>query len=188
MYRCISNREIGNLYKGNQERKAPLYGKNTYHYDQKKSYIHFFKFYEFAELYKKRSLKEANSKDRYVLVMAAYLPDHILQNNLGYGFYSKIEKRIQCPICLIPEYRIETQNFKREYIVEVSDVIKDENRNRKKEYDSYIHLINRLGEKYGYDYTKILKVLEETGLDKLLKDEEDQTAIYYKEKRKVKNY
>lgn len=168
VYRCISAREVTNVYKRNDVRKTSLYGLNTYQYDKSKEYIHFFRYHEFADYYRKRSLKEANNMDRYVLVMTANIPHQILRENLGYGFYSNVDKRIKCHICPVPEYRIEATLFKREYIVEINDSVKSKYRNSKKEYDDYITLINELGENYHYDYSKVVNYLSEHDLDQLL--------------------
>ncbi len=168
VYRCISAREITNVYKQSNIRKAPIFGSNTYQYETGKNYIHFFRFYESAEYYKKRSTKESNHLDKYVLIMTANIPGQILKNNLGYGFYSNVDKKIKCHISPVPEYRIETSLFKNEYVVELSDSTSPEYRNKKKEYEDYINLINKLGENYHYDYSKVVKYLSESDLDQLL--------------------
>lgn len=168
VYRCISTREITNIYKHNNVRKAPMFGSNTYQYEIGKEYVHFFRYYESAEYYKKRSEKEKNHLDKYVLIMTANIPAQILKNNLGYGFYSSVNKRIKGHIFPVPEYRIESSLFKSEYVVELNDSASFEYRNKKKEYEDYIELINELGEEYHYDYSKVVEYLSENDLDQLL--------------------
>lgn len=181
VYRCISAREITNVYKKSDLRKAPIFGFNTYQYEMGKNYIHFFRYYESAEYYKKRSEKENNHLDKYVLIMTANIPGQILKNNLGYGFYSSVDKRIKCHISPVPEYRIEASLFKSEYVVELNDSTSPEYRNKKKEYEDYIRLINELGEDYHYDYSKVVEYLTENDLNQLLGiKEEDLTEIQIK--------
>ncbi len=176
VYRCITTREITNLYKSNKKYQTTICALNTYQFNFEKDYIHFFRFYESALYYKKRNDSSKNPWDHCVLMMTANIPHSLLKESLGYGFYSGVDKRLTCYITPIPEYHIDTTLFKNDYIVEVSDKVNPMYRNKRSEYDDYIMLMNELGDRYNGDYSKAVLFLQSHNLDELLQIEEDNRS------------
>lgn len=173
VYRIISAREITNMYKGLEERTAVVCGENTHRYEKGKSYIHFFRYYESAEYYFKRYRVSMNSIDEYVLYMTANIPNDILRNRLGYGFYELDQEPFDAFDIPIPEYALKQEEMKPEYIVEINNFVKHEYKNLNGEYQKYLELMKVLAEQYHYDFHQVAKYLEACSLPELLGVEED---------------
>ena len=173
VYRIISAREITNVYKGLEERHAVVQGENTHQYEKGVSYIHFFRYYESAEYFFKRYRVSMNDLDEYVLYMTANIPNDILKNRLGYGFYELDQKPFNIYNIPIPEKKKKKEEMKPEYIVEINNFVKHEYKNQNGEYQKYLEHMKVLAEKYNYDFHKVAKYLEDCSLKELLGVEED---------------
>lgn len=118
VYRCIKLQEVINKYKNESNEKIKTPNLNTHMYYDDKEYIHFFRYYEFAEYY--FNLNKDGSYDRvndnYILFMVANIPDEILIKYKGFGFYELNNEET-----IIPEYAIPTELFKSEYIVNITN-------------------------------------------------------------------
>ena len=112
------------------------------YYDDKE-YIHFFRYYEFAKYY--FNLNKDGSYDRmndnYILFMIANIPDEILKEYQGFGFYELNNEKT-----IIPEYAIPIELFKHEYIVNITDKPMGfyMRRNENEEYNKYFEVIRSL--------------------------------------------
>lgn len=172
VYRCISAREITNFYKGRNDRQALVKGQNTHKYNEEKC-IHFFRYSQSAEYFKKSIWTEMNPLDRYVLFMTANIPNEILREHIGYGFYNSDGIKIKHPGYIpLPEYAIPESKFNVEYIVEINDIINPKLVSNDKEYNKYLKLLDTLYFKYK-DYSQIGKKLSISNLEKILEIKDD---------------
>ena len=53
IFRCISARELTNMYIGINDRDAVVMGENTHRYEYGKEYVHFFRYSQDAEMLEK---------------------------------------------------------------------------------------------------------------------------------------
>ena len=53
IFRCISARELTNMYIGINDRDAVVMGENTHRYEYGKEYVHFFRYSQDAEMFGK---------------------------------------------------------------------------------------------------------------------------------------
>lgn len=173
VYRIISAREITNMYKGSNERKAVTYGENTHRYEECTSYIHFFRYYESAEYYFKRYRLSMNQLDKYIVYMTANIPNDILRKRIGYGFYNLDEEPFNNYDIPIPEYAIKQEEMKPEYVVEVNNFIKYEYQNPNREYQKYLELIKSLSAQYNQDFNAVAAYLERYNIEELLGVKDD---------------
>lgn len=173
VYRIISAREITNMYKGLNERKAVVQGENTHKYEKGTNYIHFFRYYESAEYFFKRYRAPMNSLDEYIVYMVANIPNDILRKRIGYGFYNIDEKPFDCYNIPIPEYAIKQEEMKPEYVVEINKFVKHEYTNLNDEYKKYLELIKKLSEQYNYNFHKIANYIANHNLEELLDVKDD---------------
>lgn len=173
VYRIISAREITNMYKRLNERKAVVYGENTHKYEKGTSYIHFFRYSNSAEYFFKRYRASMNYLDEYIAYMVANIPNDILRKRIGYGFYNIEEKPFDCYNVPIPEYAIRQEELKSDYIVEINNFIEYELKNQNGEYEKYLELMKKLSEQYNYDFHKIADYLESHNLEELLGVKDD---------------
>lgn len=170
VYRCISAREITNLYKGNNERKAIVEGQNTHHYVKGEEYIHFFRYSQSAEYYynQRRFCSLVNSLDSYIAYMTANIPNEILNKYFGYGLYSDVDKSLASIYVPLPEYAIPRELFRDDYIVEINKSIESDYSSNETEYSKYLSLIRKLARKYNYSEEKITEYLLQNDLSHLL--------------------
>lgn len=168
VYRIISAREITNIYKGIDEREPIVKGENTHKYDKGVNYIHFFRYYESAEYYFKRYRAAMNLLDEYVLYMVANIPESILKECIGYGFYNLDEEGFRSYDIPVPEYALRMEKMKPEYVVEVNSLVKCEYKNNHDEYKKYLALMKTLAKKYQYDFHRVSEYLESNILEELL--------------------
>lgn len=173
VYRIISAREITNMYKGLDERRAVVQGENTHRYETGISYIHFFRYYESAEYFFKRPRVSMNSLDEYIAYMTVNIPNDILRKRIGYGFYNLDTKPFDFYNIPIPEYAIKQEEMSPEYIVEINSFVKHEYQNLNGEYEKYLELIKKLSKLYNYDFHKIADYLEKCNLEELLNVKDD---------------
>ncbi len=172
VYRIISAREITNVYKGIDERRAVVCGENTHRYEKGTSYIHFFRYYESAEYYFKKYRVSMNHIDEYIAYMTANIPNDILRQRMGYGFYD-IGETFSYYNIPIPEYAIKQEEMDPKYIVEVNSFVKHEYKNQNGEYQKYLKLMKKLSKQYSYDFSKIVEYLESCNLEELLGVKDD---------------
>lgn len=173
VYRIISAREITNMYKGLNERKAVVQGENTHRYEKGVFYIHFFRYYESAEYFFKRYRVSMNFLDEYIVYMTANIPNDILRKRIGYGFYNLDEKPFDSYNIPIPEYAVKQEEMSAEYIVEINNFVKHEYKNMNDEYEKYLELIKTLSKQYNYDFHKIADYLGRCNLEELLDVKDD---------------
>lgn len=113
-------------------------GVNTFHYDNDDQYIHFFVLPENAEIYQKLKYENINKKS---IVLQCDLPLSLIKDNLGAGMYQWYFLGKRHPFL---EVKIKKEDFKDDYIIDSSDKVKDEWKN-KEIYNRYlIHGINNL--------------------------------------------
>lgn len=143
VYRCIKLQEVINKYKKQNNKKIESSNLNTHTYYDEKEYIHFFRYCKFAEYYfnlhKDGSYDKVN--DNYILYMVANIPDEILKEYQGFGFYKLGNEDV-----IIPEYAIPTELFKTEYIVNITNnsISAYMRKNEIGEYEQYLELIRIL--------------------------------------------
>ena len=187
VYRTISSIELLNLINGDKiENNNTVRGENTFNYEKGKSYIHFFKYQEHALYY----MKKRNNP----IIMRLDIPDDLL-GEIEYGFYGYVDTYyddfLSCYYIPLPEYVIEKDYFKKEYIVDFSyngvwQNPKGYNINREffwiekehlfdeKEMQSwtiesiYYEYIKIVSAKYNYDMYKVATYLKKIDLDEEL--------------------
>ena len=174
VYRIISAREITSIYQGQPKRMALVKGDNTHKYEKDTSYIHFFRYYESAENYFKQYRPAMNSLDRYIAYMVANIPNNILKQRIGYGFYHLEEEPFNRYIVPVPEYAIKEDEMKHEYIVEINDFISSNYKKENSEYKQYLDLIKVLAKKYDYNFDNIANYLQKSNLEELLGVHDDE--------------
>lgn len=158
VYRCISAREILSKYKDIPVRSAIAKGENTHVYEKGISYLHFFRYSEFAEYYFEIQRKSViDVVDSYVLFLVANIPNEILEKYSGYGFYGyptellyEKEGDSNCRIkkIPIPEYAIPVSCFKQDYVVDISDKINFLYKSKENEFQKYLNLIIELSKEF----------------------------------------
>lgn len=116
---------------------------NTHIYNEKKDYIHFFKYNDFAEYYfelgkDKNNHCENNNDDMF---MIANIPKVLLDKYKVFGFYIFNGEEIP-----IPEYAIPKEEFSYNYIVDLTNKSIDsyKRQNEDEEYKRYLELVQRL--------------------------------------------
>lgn len=187
VYRTISSSELLSLINGiKRENCNKIRGKNTFKYENNKSYIHFFKYEEHALYY----MEKTNNP----IIVRLDIPDDLL-GNIEYGFYGDVDTYYDDSLygyyIPLPEYIITNDVFKKEYIVDFSynGVWQDPKRynvNREffwvekehlfydKEMQSwtiesiYYEYIKIISKKYGYDMSKVAHYLKSIDLDEEL--------------------
>jgi len=172
VYRCITAREILNVYKGEIEREAVVNGENTHIYQPGVNYIHFFKYSQAAEYYLKRCGFQMNHLDTYIAYMVANIPNEVLKKYIGYGFYNYNENPLLNEMIPFPEYAIPESEFKKEYIVAIDSIIPYEYISDEQQYKNYLLCIKNLLEKYDNCYT-VARKLKEINLEELLGIKDD---------------
>lgn len=84
VYRCCSREEILFYLDGRKYQKSfKSYGTNTFSYDEEVDYIHFFLYPESASYFGK-------SVSNVFGIISCDIPDEILENHFGYGYYSRV--------------------------------------------------------------------------------------------------
>lgn len=166
VYRGIKLQEVINMYKNESNERINNSSLNTHIYMDDKEYIHFFRYYEFAEYY--FNLKKDGSYDRvndnYILFMIANIPDEILKKYQGFGFY-----QLNNEDTFMPEYAIPTDLFKPEYIVNITNKPMGfyMRRNEDDEYRKYLELIRNLKQS-GKNLKSIASDLLKVDLEELI--------------------
>lgn len=154
VYRVITAREITNLYRGELKREATVKGANTHNYQAGVDYIHFFRYQESAQYYQDVDFCNLSSEDKRIAFMVANIPNEILKEHMGYGYYNGVDKMFEWEPIPLPEYAIPNELFKPEYIVEVNAYISSKyQRSDPTEYSRYLWLVKELLEKYDNHYT-----------------------------------
>ena len=187
VYRTVSSSELLSLINGFKiENYNTIRGQNTFKYEKNKSYVHFFKYQEHALYY----MKKRNNP----VVVRLDIPDDLL-GNIEYGFYGDVDTYyddfLDGYYIPLPEYVIETNDFKKEYIVDFSynGVWQDPKRydvNREffwvekeqlfhdKEMQAwttesiYYEYIKIVSKKFNYDMDKVATYLKSIDLDEEL--------------------
>lgn len=174
VYRCIKLQEVINKYKNKNNERFDNPNLNTHVYKEKQEYIHFFRYYEFAEYYFYLNQEGNYDKvnDNYVLFMIANIPDEILKEYHGFGFYELNNEEI-----IIPEYAIPVELFSSEYIVNITAKPMDfyMRINEDEEYKKYLELIRSLKETKR-DLKSIASNLSKIDLEELLEVKNDKRS------------
>lgn len=169
VFRSITAEEITNLYRGKSNLDLNITrGENTHEYQTGVEYIHFFRYYEAAEFYHQHSFSIHNP---HIAYMVANIPNELLRKTIGYGFYNGIEtelKELNWTTLPLPEYAIQKETFKPEYVVEVNKYIPYEYKRKDEEYKQYLKLVLRLLETYDYNHYTVGRVLNSMDLESLL--------------------
>ena len=123
-YRCLTNNEILGMINDTPHKTYTIQGKNTFKYDRKKDYKHFFVYAEHAEYYRKES-----SKKLYPVIGQYVIPDELIEQ-YGFGFYSNVEtskNNVLSSYCIpLPEIIINELYFSKSYLYKVeSDLYLD---------------------------------------------------------------
>lgn len=110
--------------------------------------------------------------DNYVLFMIANIPDEILKEYHGFGFYELNNEEI-----IIPEYAIPVELFSSEYIVNITAKPMDfyMRINEDEEYKKYLELIRSLKETKR-DLKSIASNLSKIDLEELLEVKNDKRS------------
>lgn len=171
VYRTITAEEITNLYRNEQMLEVgTTKGENTHNYQEGIDYIHFFKYSQSAEFYHNNNLEIQNP---HIAYMVADIPNNILNNYLGYGYYNSVtsEKKELIGVTIpLPEYAIPRRLFIPKYVIEVNNVIRNKNHQEELEYARYLeHVINLL-EKYDYNHYTVGRILHKTDLEKIIEE------------------
>lgn len=143
VFRLLSRKEILNLYKGIDERTAVNKGVNTHTYKENEEYVHFFRYSQDAEMYKKSTSIDLLAENHYIAFMVANIPNEILEKYQSYGEYRYDNNKSDLHNCYIPicEYAIPLHEMKREYIVDIDTLIPYEYKSNKDEYEYYLSTI-----------------------------------------------
>lgn len=116
VYRTVSSKELLSLINDVEyTNKNTVYGQNTFKYEEDKTYIHFFKYEDHALYYMKK---------RYNPIIVKYdIPDDLL-GNVEYGLYGNVDTYYDDSLyhyyMPLPEYVMNKDFFKKEYIVDFS--------------------------------------------------------------------
>lgn len=194
VYRTITANEITNLYRGEQDRNISIIkGENTHEYQEGVDYIHFFRFHESAEYYHNNTFAMQNPRIAY---MVANVPNEILKETIGYGYYNGVETditKLEGTTLPLPEYAIPKDLFRTEYIIEVNNHIGYEYKRKNDEYKRYLELVASLLERYDYNHYTVGRVLHNMNLEELLgitDDDRNENEIFHdkmKEFRKIRD-
>lgn len=168
VYRSITTEELTNLYQNEHTIEvSTTKGENTHNYLEGVEYIHFFKYSQSAEFYHTNNLEIHNP---HIVYMTADIPNNILNDYLGYGYYNSVtsdrEELIGVTIPL-PEYAIPKSLFIPKYVIEVNNVIKNRKHQEELEYDRYLEYVIALLEKYDYNHYTVGRILHNTDLEKI---------------------
>ena len=181
VYRCLTAREIENIFKGEKEVIPLIRGNNTHQYDTTKSYIHFFRYSQSAEFYHRAYIRTCDPLDNYIAYMVANIPNEILRQYIGYGFYPGVEPFYEHNIPL-PEYAIPEELFKKEYIVRINNFINYEYQSNSDEYQKYLELVGNLLKNYNGNINYVAGALHYSNLEELLEViDDDRTENQIKE-------
>lgn len=101
------------FYLDGRKYKKPFksFGTNTFSYDEAIDYIHFFLYPESAEYY-------ANSVPTIFGIVTCDIPDELLEDHFGYGYYSRVIPGTYAPV---PEFAIPLNDFSLSYISSIDD-------------------------------------------------------------------
>jgi len=117
LFRAVTSEELVNrLHHNNPNRRATIKGCNTFRYEEGVEYLHFFRYAEHAFYYKEEK--------RCVAVLECVIPDEIIEKH-GFGFYGGVKTDKNNSLygwyMPLPECIIKKENFKTEYIYDISD-------------------------------------------------------------------
>lgn len=167
IYRCITAYELTNIYTGNPKRLPAVVGENTHHYRIKERYIHFFKYSQSAQFYFSKFNNSKTIYERVIAYMIAYVPDEILQNYFGYGFYGYTDEN-NCVYNLpLPEYALPLQVFQSDFILEINNYIDKMYLSNEEEYQNYLEFVKTILNKYNYDEFATIRELQHYDFKKL---------------------
>ena len=113
IYRCCGDEELEAYKKGPKYLKEFGKGTNTFNYDDKKNYIHFFLFAE--SMYHYSKFKRGRFTKHFV---EFDIPFEILKKYYGYGWYEAIIPGYYIPV---PEFAIPYEEFDVNFICDTSD-------------------------------------------------------------------
>ena len=184
VYRTVSSSELLYLINGIKiENYNVIRGQNTFKYEKNKEYIHFFKYEEHALYYMK--------KQHNPVIMRLDIPEEIL-GKIEYGFYGDVETYYDDSLygyyIPLPEYVIDIDDFKKEYIIDFScdgvwqdpkryNVyseyfwVEKEHRFNKNESQSwtteriYYEYIKLISKRFSYNMDKVSQYLKTINLD-----------------------
>lgn len=116
VYRTVSSIELlGLINDVDTSNINTIRGQNTFNYEKGITYIHFFKFQEHALYY----MKKRND----IVIIKYDIPDDLL-GNVEYGFYGDVDTYYDDTLygyyMPLPEYAMNKEYFKKEYIVDFS--------------------------------------------------------------------
>ena len=171
VYRCSSFDNYDNFCNGINSKPITV-GKNTHHYKNSVSYVHFFRYSQFAKYFS--SIWKKNS-----LFFVADIPNDILKQYFGFGFYSLDDFSVADEsVFPMPEYAIPSFLLSSDFIVSVSQFIDVSLESNYFEYLCYFELLKDLGQLFQYDYDMVAKYLLENDYDSLI--ESKKKRIYLK--------
>lgn len=169
VYRTITTEEITNLYRGERNKDINITkGENTHKYNKGVDYVHFFRYHESAVFFYTNHYTMNNP---YVAYMVANIPNDILVETIGYGYYNGITTDIPELVGTtipLPEYAIPRNLMKPEYVIRVSNRIDYEYERKNNEYNNYLELVVRLLEIYDYNHYTVGRMLHKMNLEEAL--------------------
>lgn len=173
VFRCLSALELTNIYKGKKDTPALIKGDNTHYYQEGIRYKHFFRYEEDAKSYFYRNhFAILSSLEHYVAFMVVNIPNNILDQYLGYGFYNNDTNILTGETKIVAEYAIPEELIKAEYIVEVNNAIECRGF-CEGEYLLYLDMIKSLEERFNHDYDMVVDFLCSKRLQDILGVEDD---------------
>lgn len=116
VFRCLTSEEILNSMQNKKTNTAYVKGNNTFSYEEKTSYKHFFYFAEHAYYYK-------NLHKRIYPVIGEYvIPNEIIEQT-GFGFYGDVKtmrnQNLEGFYMPLPEILVKTKDMKKEYLYQL---------------------------------------------------------------------
>lgn len=200
VYRTVSSKELLSLINDIEYvNNNTVYGQNTFKYENDITYIHFFKFEDHALYY----MKKRNNP----IIVKYDIPDELL-GNVEYGFYGDVDTYYDDTLygyyMPLPEYAMNKEYFKKEYIVDFSYNgvwHNHEKRDEKREFfwvekehlfndkemqawtieSIYYEYIKLVSKRSNYDMNKVARYLKTIDLD----DELDKMRTSIKKQKTI---
>lgn len=173
IYRCMTKEEVFNKFKNIDADAKIIRGANTHAYKKNLSYIHFFRYKKCAQYYFNTCSSIFNP---FVLYMTASIPDDVLKQYLGYGYYGYSGDNYNGTI-LLPEYAIPKNLFKTDYIKDINTYINNFEDENNIEYKKYLEIFKNLMVDNKNNINKTAKFLKNIDLDEILKSSEQKKLI-----------